>query len=320
MAPVAAVLLGASVGVVAVSRDLSLSSGTPCAMWAADASVTAAQAMGGLGVVLPPAYGTSVTVPASADPPPSQGQGPPPPLRELQQDPSALLGVMQMVREDPNLMAEALDRVRRSGMGGDMTDDTLRQVLDSLLADPERLQGILGEIGGSPGLLQGMLSQMGMHDLSEEQLRVLMGRLGQNPDLLGALARGDPAAIDALAEQLAAPTARGQLDLGGIQDGVGHGDVGQLDGLGEAGGLPTLGTELLGTGASLSLLADMLAGFGGADTTELEQVLRAGDLTGLFELFGRFYGPTGALSADPSLGGGTISSYTDLLDALLGME
>lgn len=303
MAPVAAVLLGAAVGVVAVSRDLSLSSGTPCAMWAADASVTAAQAMGGLGVVLPPAYGTSVTVPASADAPPSQGQGPPPPLRELQQDPSALLGVMQMVREDPNLMAEALDRVRRSGMGGDMTDDTLRQVLDSLLADPERLQGILGEIGGSPGLLQGMLSQMGMHDLSEEQLRVLMGRLGQNPDLLGALARGDPATIDALAEQLAAPTAGGQLD-----------------GLGEAGGLPILGTELLGTGASLSLLADMLAGFGGADTTELEQVLRAGDLTGLFELFGRFYGPTGALSADPSLGGGTISSYTDLLDALLGME
>jgi hypothetical protein len=32
------------------------------------------------------------------------------------------------------------------------------------------------------------------------------------------------------------------------------------------------------------------------------------------------YGPNGALSNDPALGGGPINSYTDLLDALMDME
>jgi hypothetical protein len=270
-------------------------------------------------------------------------------MRGLGDNPDVLLNVMRMVRNNPQLRAEALNRMRSSGMGGaaagGMTDEMLAGTLDSLLADPGRLEAILGEIGSTPGLLQGMLGQMGMEGVSQQEIDFLLQRVGNDPDLLAGLAAGDPSAVNGLSDDLAGHMAGGQPDLSGAlaplaqgggaragygasyaptQVAPGYGGYGSYGGYagygGGMGGAPMMGSDMLGTGASLSLLADMLGTFGGGDTSELQGALRAGDLNALYGMVNELYGPNGALSNDPALGGGPINSYTDLLDALMDME
>lgn len=339
-APLAAILIGVVAGIAVVERDLQKQV-TRAPLAASDGgTVVLAQAAGGLGVVVPSPPGQGAPLdPLTAEElalraiAAQQGQSRAPLVDSLASDPNALLDVMRMVRQDPSLRAEALDRIRRSGLGGALTDEALASALDSLTSDPDRLRGILGQIGNSPQLLQGMLGQMGMPDVSEGQVRLLMQRLGQDPNLLARLAAGDAGVVDGLADELAGLSSGGQPDmglpLGGLRGGSSAfqpglpGPMGGLGGLGDLGavlGQSVSGTEMLGTGASLSLLSDMLAGFGGADTAQLQNALRAGDISALLGLFNQLYGPTGSLSSDPDLGGGTIGSYTDLLDALMGME
>lgn len=331
VAPIAAVLIGTVAGITVVERDLRVAAMPPTP----DAALHA-QAAGGLGMVLPPAADPDeLALQAIAA---GRGQSQAPLVESLVRDPNALLDVMRMVRQDPTLRAEALDRVRRSGLGGGlaggMTDEVLTRALDSLLSNPDRLRGVLGQIGGSPELLQGMLGQMGMPDVSSDQIQFLLRRLGQEPDLLARLAAGDAGAVEGLSDELAGLMAGGELDVQSLLNSLGQGQplppTGTTDpllGLGALGAAgtgalsePLLGTEMLGTGASLSLLSDMLAGFGGADTAQLQNALRAGDISGILSLFRSLYGPTGSLSGNPDLGGGVIGSYTDLLDALMGLE
>jgi len=348
--------------------------------------LTRAQA-GGLGVILPPSDGADAAASAAPRPPSTsvgryhesirsprqaaeeviyqkRAQQAAPFVEGLQQNPDLLLRMMDLVRNDPQLRREAIDRLRQSGglagaAGQVINEDMLGAILNGLMADPQRLQGILGVVSQNPQLLQGMLASMGMGNITQAEMDAVMSQLNQNPDMLAPLARGDQGAIEQLANgaagaqgapggpamggdigsALAALTQMGQASQmgeempGGMMPGMGgpggmnmpmdgaglQSLLGSMGGGGGAG--PQFGSDLLGAGASLSVLADMLGVFGGgAQTGELQETLRRGDIQGLLDMVHEIYGPNGSLSRDPALGGRTVNSYSDLLNALLDMN
>jgi hypothetical protein len=295
-------------------------------------------------------------------------------MQGLQNNPGLLGSVMDMVRSDPALRNQALERMRQSGglvgvSGAAISEEALNSALSSLASDPQRLQSILNFIGQNPQLMQGMLGQMGLPNVSAEEINAAFGQLGQDPALLGRLARGDQAAIDQLADKIAGEQgatqgggsglsgmrpeelaalyqrmqqgggtppdglpANGIPGLGGMAGGMGMGAPGGLGGPAPGGATPPgwampqggsssqmLGTDLLGTGASLSVLADMLGVFGGGpQMSHLQSSLRQGDLQALFAMVHEIYGPNGTLARDPSLGlPHGADSYTDLLNQLM---
>jgi len=375
--PVAAICIGVVIGAVlgpAIPGDSGPGDG-----------LDRAQA-GGLGVILPPPDGTGPpAAPAAVAGPSSapigryhqsirssrqaaeeviyqkRAQQAAPFVEGLQQNPDLLLRMMDLVRNDPELRRQAVERMRQSGglagaAGQVMNEEMLGAILNGLMADPQRLQGILGAVSQNPQLLQGMLASMGMGNITQGEMDAVMGQLNQNPDMLAPLAHGDQSAVEQLANgvagaqggqgglatggdignalaALAQMQQAGQMgqgvpggmisgmgDLGGTNAPMGGADLQSLLGSMGAGG-PQFGSDFLGAGASLSVLADMLGVFGGgAQTGELQDALRSGDIQGLLGMVNEIYGPNGTLSKDPALAGKTINSYTDLLNALLDMD
>jgi hypothetical protein len=267
-------------------------------------------------------------------------------VQGLQSNPNALLGLMRSLRDDPTLRQQALDRMRSTGgalgVGSSaLTDQALQSTLDTLLADPQRLQGILGVLSSNPQLLGGMLGTMGLPNVTNDEINQVLGQLGNNPAALQGLIQGDQRTVDQLAEGVAAgqsggaaPAPGGTTDIGGMlqtlqasqnaQSAGGQGGLQGLQGLqgllgGGGGGGNNLdgafASQLLGTGASLNLLADMLGIFGGgAQMTELQESLRSGDIGALLQMVQSFYGPNGSLSQELGV---DVNSYTDLLDTLM---
>ncbi len=192
--------------------------------------VARAQAAGGMGIVVAPeargaqpepltvAAGTaSPAAPVEATPELRQqatyvlmqhrAQQAAPLVGGLQSNPDVLLRLMSMVRDDPSLRREALERMQTGGgmMGvasGAITEEMLDGALRVFLANPERLQGVLGAISANPQLMQNMLGGMGLEGVTSSEINTVMGALQQNPNMLGGLVQGDPRTIDYLADRV----------------------------------------------------------------------------------------------------------------------
>ncbi len=274
-----------------------------------------------------------------------RGQQASPLVQGLESNPDLLMQLMRSIRDDPAMRQEALQRMRSSGGlvgvgAGAVSDEALQGTLDGLLSDPDRLKGILGVLGANPQLLGGMLGGMGLEGVTPGEINQVLGQLGGDPAALQGLLRGDTAT----AERLAAP----MTGIGAASAGAGGGQTAPMDldsltrmlqqaqspgaapqgptaGLGALGGLaglggggvdPAMASQLLGTGASLSLLADMLGVFGGSgpEMAHLQASLRSGDVQSLLSMVQGIYGPDGSLSREM---GTNVNSYTDLLNALM---
>lgn len=306
----------------------------------------------GAGLYVPPsgsAGPASTSDPARYALAQQRGQQASPLVDGLQSNPDVLLNLMRSVRDDPTLRQQALERMRSSGglvgVGANaVSDRALQGTLDTLLADPQRLQGILGMLSSNPQLLGGMLGSMGLQGVTPDEVNQVLGQLQSDPTALQGLARGDQATVDRLVPMTGVGAAgggspgrlpsvssdSGPVDLSGLmqmasaaqlaQQGGGQGAA-MLGGLGAAGGQidPGLASQLLGTGASLSMLADMLGIFGGAgpQMTELQSSLRAGDVQALLGMVQQIYGQNGSLSQELGV---DVNSYTDLLNTLLTDE
>lgn len=185
--------------------------------------------------------------------------------------------------------------------------------LGGVLADTAKLRAILDVIAEHPELVQAQASRMGLPALNDQDLAVLLAQLRENPEVLGQFASGAYGSPEALAQGLGL----------GEQSAMGSPSLGALSALlgqqgGEALGPGSTSLDLLGAGATLSMLADMLVAFGGgAEMERLQALLREGDLAGLLAMVQEAYGPNGTLAQDPLFEGRTVNSYTDLLNALL---
>lgn len=282
-----------------------------------------AQVGGGLGLIVPPDRVTP-TVAAPAQGVLAQvGAQAQPLVQGLGEDPGMLVQLLGQVRDDPALRQQALERMRRSGglvgVGANaVSDQAFDATLESLLSDPQRLQGILGVLESNPGLLGGMLGGAGLQGVTPEEINSVLGQVRSDPAALRGLMSGDPATQERLANTLAG-------SQGGIPAGLGATDpaglssmLGQLQGV----GVPqstAFASQLLGTGASLGMLADMLGVFGGsgAEMTELQELLRGGDIQSVLRMAQGIYGPEGSLSRELGV---DVNSYADLLNVLLSNE